>query len=393
MSTSTTEEATRVTSLAADDGPDDATQQVIDEIHAHAEAEAGASEDNEFGRVGRRFDRRAPFFLGFAGAMGAACAFALVYAIVAAGQVLVLSGLAFFLAVGLDTPVRWLHGRGLARGWAVAVVLVVTVAVVAAFLAFAVSIAVSQAGHLANEIPHYLRQLDNPHTAIGRLNARYHVITRLQKVLHGQGTSVSTVVGAGKVALDLIASVVLVATLTAYVLSDLPRVKRGMYHLAPRSRRARVVLLVDEMLVRVGGYILGNIFTSAVAGAGTIVWALAFGIPYAIFLGLVVAVLDLVPIVGSTIGGVIVSLVALTVSVPLAIATAAFYIAYRLLEDYLLTPRVMSHTVAVPGLVTILATLIGGALLGIVGALVAIPVAAAIKLLLDQVASPRLERS
>jgi predicted PurR-regulated permease PerM len=154
-----------------------------------------------------------------------------------------------------------------------------------------------------------------------------------------------------------------------------------------------VVLLTDEILDRVGGYVLGKLFTSLVAGVGTFVWALVFGIPYALFLGLLVAFLDLIPIVGSTVGGVIVSLIALTVSVPVAIATAVFYLLYRFFEDFLLTPRVMSRAVDIPGLATVLATVIGGALLGIVGALVAIPVAAALKLLLDHVAAPTLDNS
>jgi len=152
------------------------------------------------------------------------------------------------------------------------------------------------------------------------------------------------------------------------------------------------VLLTDEILDRVGGYVLGDLFTSFIAGFGTLAWAVIFGIPYAVFLGLLVALLDLIPIVGSTIGGIIVALVALSVSLPLAIATGIFYLVYRFLEDYLLTPRVMAHTVEVPGLVTVVATVIGAALLGIIGALVAIPVAAAIKLVLDQVAVPSLER-
>ena len=89
----------------------------------------------------------------------------------------------------------------------------------------------------------------------------------------------------------------------------------------------------------------------------------------------------------------IVALIALTVSLPVAIATAVFYFVYRFFEDYLLTPRIMRRTVAVPGLVTIVATVIGATLLGIVGALVAIPIAAALKLLAEQVAAPRLDES
>ena len=110
-------------------------------------------------------------------------------------------------------------------------------------------------------------------------------------------------------------------------------------------------------------------------------------------LALFIALMDMIPVIGSTIGGVVVSLIALTVSLPVAIATAAFYIAYRQAEDYFLVPRIMGRAVEVPAVVTVLATLIGGALLGIIGALIAIPVAAAIRLLLNEIALPRLDRS
>jgi predicted PurR-regulated permease PerM len=176
-----------------------------------------------------------------------------------------------------------------------------------------------------------------------------------------------------------------------YLLADLPRVKRGIYRLAPKSRRARMVLLTDEILVRIGGYVLGNLLTSFIAGLGTWVWCLAFGIQYALLLGFMVALLDLIPVVGSTIGGIIVALIALTHSLPIAIATGVFYLLYRFLEDYLLTPKIMARTVQVPGLVTVIATLIGGTLFGIIGALIAIPVAAALKLLLEETTLRHLE--
>lgn len=379
--------------LGSEDGPEKATQKVIDDMHADAAAEAGATADNELGRAGRRFDRRAPFFVGFVGALGVACAFALAYIVVAVGQVLVLIGLSFFLALGLDPAVRWVHRRGIPRSGSVVLVLLAAAGVFALFLAFAVPLAVTQASHLARDIPGYLNSLKNRHTTIGKLNFKYHIVTRLQKILKGNGSSFKTVLGAGEVVVDLVGAVILVVILTVYLLVDLPRVKRGIYQLAPRSRRARTVLLTDEIINRVGGYVLGDLFTSFIAGAGTLAWALILGIPYAVFLGLLVAFLDLIPIVGSTIGGLIVALVALTVSLPLAIATAIFYLLYRFLEDYLLTPKVMARTVAVPGLLTVIATVIGGALLGIIGALVAIPIAAALKLLLDQIAAPSLDKA
>jgi predicted PurR-regulated permease PerM len=197
------------------------------------------------------------------------------------------------------------------------------------------------------------------------------------------------VLGAGKVILSLGVATISVVALTVYFLIALPGVKRLWLSLVPLSRRERVGLLTDEVFDRVGGFMLGNLLTSLIAGIGTYVWLSAFGVPYPLLLALLVALFDLVPMVGSTIAGVVVTLVALTKGVPIGIATGAFYIVYRLVEDYLLNPRVMKHTVKVsPGL-TIIATLIGGTLLGLIGALVAIPVAATFQLLLEEIAFPR----
>ena len=370
----------------------EATQEGLDEIRAEAAVEAGASPEQEYGRRGQPFDRKSPFFVGLLGGLGVAVAFAMSYVIVAAGQVLVLLGLAFFIAVGLDPAVVWLYRRGLPRWAAVVVVLVAALGLFAGFLISAVPVLVTQATHLADHIPHYLRVLHDKHSELGKLNAKYHIVRSIQKLLTGS-TSFNTALGVGKVVLDLVSAVAIVVIVTVYLLADLPRVRRGIYQLAPKSRRARTILLTDEILNRVGGYVLGNLLTSAIAGIGTWVWALALGIPYALLLGLLVALLDLILIVGSTVGGIIVSLVALTVSVPVTIATAIFYFVYRFLEDYLLTPKIMARTVSVPGLVTVVATVLGGALLGIIGALVAIPVAAALKLLAEEVAAPRLDET
>jgi predicted PurR-regulated permease PerM len=379
--------------LALAGAPSQPTQEALDDIRAEAEAAAGASDEREFGRLGQPFDRGAPFYIGFQAALGVALALALAYLIVAAGQILVLLGLAFFIAVGLEPAVRWLYRHRLPRPAAAALVLLAALGILVGFLAVAIPVIVTQAGNLANHLPHYLKQLNHSTGTLGHLEKRYHFVRYLQKLLHGSGASFGTVLGIGKVVLGLVTSVVVVVIVTVYLLVDLPRVKRGIYQLAPHSRRARMVLLTDEILDRVGGYVLGNLLTSFIAGLGTWVWALAFGIPYALLLGILVALFDLIPIIGSTIGGVIVSLVALTVSLPVALATAVFYVVYRFLEDYLLTPRIMARTVNVPGLVTVVATVLGGALLGIIGALVAIPVAAAAKLLFEEIAAPRLDRS
>ena len=199
--------------------------------------------------------------------------------------------------------------------------------------------------------------------------------------------------GAGELVLNTVSSMLVVAVLVVYFLVSMPRIRRFAYRLAPHSRRARVILIGDEIFTKVGGYVLGNFLTSVVAGLGTYAWMLAFGVPYPVLLALLVALLDLIPVIGSTIGGAIVTLVALAVSLPVALGTLAFYIGYRLAEDYLLVPRIIGRTVQVPGVVSVVAVLAGGALMGIIGALVAIPAAAALRLLLHEVAFHRLDSS
>ncbi len=353
-----------------------------------------AEETGGLGRLGRPMDRRSPFFIGMAGAAGVAVTIGLVELAIKARGVLVLIGLALFIAAGLDPVVSWLTRRRVPRSAAVIIVLLGVVGIVAGFLAAAIPPLAAQTANLISELPHYAHALQNHNSELGRLNVKYHIEQRLSHLLATRGSSlVGGVLGAGVVVLGALASTLAVIVLVVYFLAGMPRIKLFAYRLAPHSRRARVILLGDEIFTKVGGFVLGNVVTSVIAGLGTYLWMLAFGIPYPILLGLFVALMDLIPVIGSTIGGAVVTLVALTVSLPVAIATLAFYVAYRLAEDYLLVPRIMGSTVKVPAVVSLVAILVGGALLGIVGALVAIPVAAALRLLLQEVTFRRLDRS
>jgi predicted PurR-regulated permease PerM len=360
---------------------------------AEAEAARARTDEAPLGQPGRPVNRRSPFFVGLFGAAGVATTVGLAELVVAARDVLVLVGLALFLAIGLDPAVRWLCRR-MPRWAAVSLVALAMVVTVAGFLAAAIPPLVSQAGAFANALPHYLHLLQDRSSLVGRLNERYHLQQRLtQELAAGSGTgAVGGLVGAGQMVLSVTARTVTVLVLTLYFLVDLPHIRQLIYRLLPASRRARAIVLGDEMFAKVGGFVLGNLITSAIAGAGTFVWLAIFRVPYPLLLSLMVALLDLIPIVGSTVAGIIVTLVALTVSVPVAIATLVFYIVYRLAEDYLIVPRVMGTVIAVPATVTFVAVLIGGAVLGIVGALVAIPAAAAIRLVLQEALFPRLDR-
>jgi len=376
---------------APGEAPGEPAVQLSDKV---TEAVAEAEHTSGLGRLGRPLDRRSPFFIGMTAAAGVAVTYGLVEIFIRARSVLVLTGVALFIAAGLDPIVSWLSRRGVPRWAAVLLVILGAAGVLAGFVLAAIPPLSNQAAALAQHLPGYLHSLNNSHTELGKLNARYHLQQRLTELITSHGSSIAGgLVGAGEVVLSAATSAVVLVVLTIYFLAGLPRIKLFLWRLAPHSRRPRVILIGDEIFTKVGGYLLGNFLTSLVAGLGTYLWMVAFGIPYPALLGLTVALLDLIPVIGSTIGGAIVCLVALTISLPVAAATLGFYVAYRFAEDYFLVPRIMGRTVQVPAAVTVVAVLLGATLLGLIGALVAIPVAAAVRLLLQEVTFRRMDRA
>ena len=358
------------------------------------QAERMAEETGGLGRPGRPLNRRSPFFIGMTAAAGVAITIGIIELLIKAGSILILVGLALFIAAGLDPIVSWLTRHRVPRWLGVVITLLGLVGVLALFLALAIPRITAEATTLVNQLPHYAKELQNHNSELGKLNAKYHVESRLSTLISSHGSSlVGGVLSVGEVVVSAVSSFLLVFVLTVYFLGGLPRIKLFAYRLVPASRRPRTILLTDEIFSRVGGYVLGNVLTSLIIGVGTAVWMLAWSIPYPFLLAMFVALVDLIPVIGSYIGGAAVVLTALTVSLPVAIATLAFMVLYKLAEDYFIVPRVMGRTVQVPATVTLVAVLIGGTLLGIIGALVAIPVAAAARLLLQEIAFRRLDDS
>jgi len=345
--------------------------------------------DDSLGSLGHPLDRRSPFFIGLTGALGVAVAYILFRGLTDVTGALVIVGLALFIAIGLNPIIEFLMTKSVSRGISVAIVTLGFLLVIVAFVLVAIPPIAHEFHVLVNNYPHYKANLIAGRGWAGRWTHKLHLTDYLNGKSKLKLPVTGGLLGAGRVLLSVGVATVSVVALTIYFLVALPGVKRLWLSLIARSRRERVGLLTDEVFDRVGGFMLGNLLTSVVSAVGTYIWLVIFGVPYALLLALVVAIFDLIPMVGSTVAGVIVSLVALSKGLPIGIATAGFYVAYRFLEDYLLNPRVMKHTVKVtPGL-TIIATLIGGSLLGIIGALIAIPIAATIHLLLQEVAFPR----
>jgi predicted PurR-regulated permease PerM len=368
-----------------DEGPVAAAEAVATQI---------STPQHALGRPGRPLDRRSPFLIGMSAAAGVAVTIGVVEMIVTVRDVLLLIGVALFVAIGLEPAVSLLARHRFPRWTAVAAVLVVAVAMVGGFLAAAIPLLAHQATQFVTQAPAMAARLQNHNSLLGQLNEHVHLQQRLQQTLSGDGSSVvNGLLGAGQVVFSALASTLIVVVLIVYFVVDLPRIRATLYRLVPHSRRPRAILLGDEIFAKVGGYVLGNMLISLIAGALTFLFLEVVSVPYVLLLSILVAILDLVPVIGSTIAGVVVCLVALSVSLPVCLSTVGFFVVYRLLEDYLLVPRIIGRAVKVPALVTVVAVLVGGALLGIVGALVAIPAAAALLLLTQEVLFPRLDHA
>jgi predicted PurR-regulated permease PerM len=338
--------------------------------------------------------RHSPFALGFWGALGVLVAWLLVQALAGARSVLILVVVSMFLAIGLNPAVEALVRRGLRRGAAVACVFS---GVVLAFVAFGVVIAppvVEQTSHLLDRVPGWLTQLQHNPT-VTRLDSQFGVIGKVRDyVTSGQlGTDTfGGVLGVGLVVVGAVFSALTVLILTLYFLAALPSIERQAYRLVPASRRARVTSMGDEIVSSIGGYVSGALSIATIAGLSTWLFLSVLGVPYALALALIVAVTDLVPLIGATIGAAVVTLVALFDSLTAAAACVVFYVVYQQVENYLIYPRVMRRAVDVPPAATIVAALVGGALLGVVGALLAIPTAAAVLLVVREVVMKRQDQ-
>ncbi|WP_242608953.1 AI-2E family transporter [Actinomadura formosensis] len=356
--------------------------------------EAGVDHRFPFGRPGQPLGRAHPFVFGFTAALGVITAWMLVKAATNAKSVIVMIIVAMFLAVGLNPAVERLRRFGFPRSAAVASVFLVVILFFAGFVASLVQPVSEQVTELRHNIPEYVQQLQDNRT-LADWDKRYGLLDRAEKAVTSedfQKSLTDTATGIGKVAVNGVFQTITILILTLYFLSSLPQIKTFFYQLAPRSRRARVALLGDEILDRIGGYVAGQFTIAFIAGVCSYVFLSIVGVKYALALALIVAVTDLIPLVGATIGAAVVCLVAfLTGDLTDLIVCAIFYLIYQQVENYLVYPRVMKRTVDVQPAVTIVAALVGAALLGVVGALLAIPTAAAISLLIREVVMPRQE--
>lgn len=312
-------------------------------------------------------------------------------------SILILVFVAAFLAVGLDPAVRKLESWRFSRGQAVAAIFAATVLFITAFIAAVVPPLVNQVTTFAGDLPEYVQDLADRYPAVDQWVEENDIATKLRDATQNApsliGGSLGRVLGVAGSVLSTFFNFLTVVVLTIYFLLSLSRIRSGTLRLVPKSKRKRVQELVDPILEKIGAYIAGNITISIIAGVVSFVFLSVVQVPYPVALALWVAIADLMPLVGATLGAIPAVIVAFFDSPAQGITTLAFFAAYQQLENYVIAPRVMNKAVDVSAAAVLLAALIGASLLGFVGALMAIPAAAAIKIVANEIMLPRAERA
>ena len=353
----------------------------------------------DYGVRGAPINSSHPFYFGFMAAAGALIALTMLKALASASQVFVLIIISLFFAIGLNPAVTYFERRKVKRSYAVGIVVGTVLVFVGLFIWIAIPPLLDQVNSFVDNAPQLVNDLRN-NSFLYDLNTKYGLIDSLQTKVNSiikDGAFVITafggVVGVGKAVISGVVAGLTILILTLYFLSSLDNVVNIGLRFVPSSRRDRVTKLTNAIIGRIGSFVGGQAIIAAIAAIFILIMGLIISMPYTGPLAMFVLICGFIPLVGHFIGMAVVTLVSLTDSPKTAIIALASYIIYVQIENYVITPRIMRRSLSLPGLVTIIAALLGTSLLGLVGGLLAVPIAAAVLLILDEVVFPRADNS
>jgi predicted PurR-regulated permease PerM len=299
-------------------------------------------------------------------------------------DVLVLILVALFVAVSLDPAVRWLMRHHVRRPFAVLLIVFLALAFVVTVVALIVPPLVQEGSAISRDLPGYLSDLDERSKTFRELSSQYGLDKSLRELAQDLPARIGrSMLGFLQRFLGALASTLLVAVLAIYFMADLPRIRRLIPQAFPVAMRDRARRIVDVTFDKVGSYMIGGISVSFIASTVAFIGLTVLKVPFALPLAMVVFLCAFIPQIGATLGAIIcVIAAAITKDLwPTAVLVLVIFIVYQQLENYIIAPRVFQQTVNLPAVGVLLAALIGGTLLGLIGALMAIPIAAAIKAL------------
>ena len=341
---------------------------------------------------------RHPIYFGFMGTVGVGIALAVSYMLANTQSLLLWIVTALFIALGLDPVVRWLEQRKVPRPLGIVLVLTALLGVVAVFFATLIPTIVEQTTQLVTKAPGWIQDFLNSEF-FRQLDVQYHVLDTINEQVakffqdaQAVGGIFGGVLGVGTTIANALFGTLIVLVLSLYFLASMPAIKKWAYRLAPRSRRERVEELSEEITRGVGSYVIGQVCVAALNATYAFVFMTILNIPFSVLLAFVVALLAFIPLVGGMIAAVVVIAVSLTTDWQTALIYAIAYLAYLQFEAYFISPRIMQKAVAVPGAVAVISVIAGGSLLGVLGALIAIPTAAAVMLLVKEVFIARQDK-
>ncbi|MGZ8702483.1 MAG: AI-2E family transporter [Gaiellaceae bacterium] len=306
----------------------------------------------------------------------------------AARGILVWIFVALFLALALNPAVEWLLEHGIKRrGLAVAITFVGAIVLIAAFAATIVPTIVAQVNDFVDAVPGYVEDVTAGKGRLGFLEREYQITDRVREALSDGGASKvlglsGTALAVTKGVVTAVVATVTIAFLTLFMLLEGPAWMERIYGLLPEEKQPRWRAIGRDIYRTIGGYVTGNLTISVIAGVVSTGVLLGVGVPYAVALGLLVAILDLIPLAGATIAAILVSTVAFLDTTTAGVIVLVFFIVYQQLENHVLQPVVYGRTVQLAPLAVLIAVLIGAELAGVIGALAAIPVAGAIQVIL-----------
>jgi predicted PurR-regulated permease PerM len=296
--------------------------------------------------------------------------------------------IAVFLALALNPAVEWFQRHGVrSRGLAVGLTFLLTIAAIGAIGATIIPTLINQVNDFVDNIPRYVDDLTSGRGRLGFLETKYHVTERVRAAVQEGGAA--RILGLSGAALSVtksiitaIVAIVTITFMTFFMLLEGPAWVERLYSLLHEESQARWQAVGRDIYRTVGGYVTGNLLISLVAGVSSGIVLFATGTPYSVALGLLVGILDLIPLAGATLAGILITTVAFLHSVTAGIVVLIFFVVYQQLENHVLQPTIYGRTVQLSPLAVLIAVLIGAEIAGVLGALAAIPVAGSIQVVL-----------
>jgi predicted PurR-regulated permease PerM len=316
-----------------------------------------------------------------------------------ARQVITWIFIAMFLALALNPVVDWLQRRGVRqRAVAAGLTYLGLLGLIGIVGAAFVPTLIDEVNNLIDAVPGYVEDLTAGRGPLGFLETDYHIVERVREALEGGGAArglgfSGTALAVTKGVVTAVVAAITIAVLTFFMLLEGPRWIERIISLLPAESQARWRRVGHDIYRTVGGFVTGALVIAFLAGVLASILLSILGVPYAIALGLLVALLDLIPLAGATIATVLVSTIAfLAASTPVGIVVLVYFVVYQQVENHFIYPLVYSRTVQLSPLAILIAVLVGASLAGILGALVAIPVAGTIQVVLVDILEHRRAR-